>query len=155
PPPTNPTAGPSSNPFCFCSDDSATLVWQGECQGQRHARRRGAETREYERRYQRSEADQSPHGENGQLVRHALVMRDFTLLIRRRVSMIVTGRPQFDTQDDDGLGSGILPIAEWQLDPSMFEDGLPDFSDAEIDLPVRNAFVRLRHVFRRTQRVPL
>lgn len=69
--------------------------------------------------------------------------------------MIVTGHPQFDTQDDDGMGNGIPPIAEWQLDPSMSEDDLPELGDIEVDFPVRNVFIRLRNVFRRAQRMPL
>lgn len=69
--------------------------------------------------------------------------------------MIVSGRPQFDTQDDDGIGDGIPPIPEWQLDPPTFDDEIIGLDDFEVDPPVRNVFFRLRHVFRRAQRIPL
>lgn len=69
--------------------------------------------------------------------------------------MIITGRPQFETQDDDGMGLGIPPIAEWQLDSAAFDDDLSELGDIEIDYAVRNVFIRLRHVFGRAKRVPI
>ena len=69
--------------------------------------------------------------------------------------MIVTGHPQFETQDDDGIGSGIPPIPEWQHDRPTDDDDLQDLTDAEIDHEVAEVFLRLRFVLRRTERVPL
>ena len=69
--------------------------------------------------------------------------------------MIVTGRPQFETQDDDGVGPGIPPIPEWQLEHLTIDEDLSELGDMEIEPEVENVFLRLRHVFRRSQRVPL
>ena len=69
--------------------------------------------------------------------------------------MIVSGHPQFDTQDDDGNGNGIPPIPEWHLHPTTFNDKILGLYDPELDLPVRNVFARLQYVFRRAQRIPL
>lgn len=66
--------------------------------------------------------------------------------------MLIMGYPQFDTQDDAGIGDGIPPIPEWQLDSTMhvdlFEIGL------DIDGEVRNVFLRLRSVFQLAQTIP-
>ncbi|KAL4915244.1 hypothetical protein BDW62DRAFT_203844 [Aspergillus aurantiobrunneus] len=43
------------------------------------------------------------------------------------VSMIVTGRPQFSTQDDLGSGDGIPLVPEWQLDMKLVDDDLHVF----------------------------
>ncbi|KAK4195978.1 hypothetical protein QBC40DRAFT_210408 [Triangularia verruculosa] len=64
------------------------------------------------------------------------------------VSLLVMGHPQFDTQDDVGIGDGIPPIPEWQLDSPIVDDKLSTLS---IDLPVKNVLIRLRRVFQRTQ----
>ncbi|KAF4821603.1 hypothetical protein CGCTS75_v011059 [Colletotrichum tropicale] len=70
------------------------------------------------------------------------------------VSMIVKGHPQFETQDDDGVGHGIPPIPEWQQAPSIHGDNLFNFADEEVDCAVLNVFIRLRNVFQRARRVP-
>lgn len=68
--------------------------------------------------------------------------------------MLVKGHPQFETQDDDGIGYGIPPIPEWQLEPSaLLEES--DWLGLDIDFAVWNVFVRLRAVFQRAQRTPL
>ncbi|KAK0735644.1 hypothetical protein B0T21DRAFT_368242 [Apiosordaria backusii] len=64
------------------------------------------------------------------------------------VSLVIMGHPQFDTQDDAGIGDGIPPIPEWQLDSPMPEGEL---SNLDIDFPVKNVLVRLRRVFQRAQ----
>ncbi|KAK2023092.1 hypothetical protein LX32DRAFT_698176 [Colletotrichum zoysiae] len=71
------------------------------------------------------------------------------------VSMIVTGQPQFETQDDAGVGDGVPPPPEWQLDSAALCEDMSALGDAGIDCAVRDAAVRLRHIFRRAQRVPL
>ncbi len=69
--------------------------------------------------------------------------------------MLIMGHPQFETQNDAGLGHGIPPIPEWQLDPTDRHDHLPPgTNNADLDDAVWNAFVRLRNVFRRTQTIP-
>ncbi|KAF4858724.1 hypothetical protein CGCSCA2_v007077 [Colletotrichum siamense] len=70
------------------------------------------------------------------------------------VSMIVKGHPQFETQDDDGVGHGIPPIPEWQQAPTIHDDELFNLADQEVDCAVLNVFIRLRNVFQRARRVP-
>lgn len=72
----------------------------------------------------------------------------------QRVSMIVTGQPQFGTQDDLGTGEGIPPIPEWQLDSTTHPD-LSDLGNIEVDFEVSNVFLRLRNAFQRAQQMPL
>ena len=68
--------------------------------------------------------------------------------------MLITGHPQFETQTDAGLGHGIPPIPEWQLDSTTRYDHLPGLSSVDVDAEVWNVFVRLRNVFQRTQTIP-
>jgi hypothetical protein len=63
------------------------------------------------------------------------------------------GHPQFDTQDDVGLGDGIPCIPEWQLDPTALND-LSGFNNIDVDFDVWNVFIRLRSVLERSQRMP-
>ncbi|KAK4679207.1 hypothetical protein QC764_202080 [Podospora pseudoanserina] len=67
------------------------------------------------------------------------------------VSLLVMGHPQFDTQDDAGIGDGIPPIPEWRLDLPILEDQLGNLN---IDHPVKNVLTRLRCVFERAQSAP-
>ncbi|KAJ5553489.1 hypothetical protein N7494_002867 [Penicillium frequentans] len=69
------------------------------------------------------------------------------------VSMLIMGHPQFDTQDDVGLGDGIPCIPEWQLDPTALND-LSGFNNIDVDYDVWNVFIRLRSVLERSQRMP-
>lgn len=69
--------------------------------------------------------------------------------------MLIMGHPQFTTQDDDGIGDGIPPIPEWQLESTAMQDDLSELSSLDIDYPVWNVFRRLRNVFQRAQRIPL
>ncbi|CCF35358.1 hypothetical protein CH063_07157 [Colletotrichum higginsianum] len=72
------------------------------------------------------------------------------------VSMIVTGRPQFDTQDDTGIGDGVPPPPEWQSDPAASREELTGLDNLETDYEVRNVLSRLRSISRRANRgVPL
>jgi hypothetical protein len=61
--------------------------------------------------------------------------------------MLVIGSPQFETQDDFGQGDGVYAIPRWtcDLDQIHLDPGLIDLSD--LDLTVRNIFVRLRGIF--------
>jgi hypothetical protein len=68
--------------------------------------------------------------------------------------MLIMGHPQFETQDDVGIGDGIPPIPEWQLDSTALHDDLSELSSIDIENPVRNVFARLRNVFQRAQRIP-
>ncbi|KAJ6157347.1 hypothetical protein N7470_004939 [Penicillium chermesinum] len=68
------------------------------------------------------------------------------------VSMVIMGRPQFDTQDDVGVGDGIPPTPEWQLQPPAHDKIL--YKELDIDETVENVFNRLRNVFDRTQNKP-
>ncbi|KAL3488044.1 hypothetical protein BJX62DRAFT_212600 [Aspergillus germanicus] len=81
------------------------------------------------------------------------------------VSMIVMGHPQFNTQDDHGIGDGIPTVPEWQMDltsssgsssspsPSSSSPHLnPSLLD-ELDLEphVKTILLRLRTAFDRAQ----
>ncbi|TQV94921.1 Fungal transcriptional regulatory protein [Cordyceps javanica] len=68
------------------------------------------------------------------------------------VSMLISGSPQFDTQDDDGNGDGISPIPEWSLARSIEPTVFPK---ADIEPEIRNVFARIHGIFRRTGSVPL
>ncbi|KAK0707318.1 hypothetical protein B0H67DRAFT_602680 [Lasiosphaeris hirsuta] len=69
------------------------------------------------------------------------------------VSMLIMCRPQFSTQDDVGIGDGIPPIPEWQLDGDP--PGLYDTDSIDIDDRVKSVLTRLRRVFGRAQHTPL
>lgn len=69
--------------------------------------------------------------------------------------MLVMGHPQFNTQDDVGIGDGIPSIPEWQLDPDTLAHNIPELEEyLYIDLEVRNVFARLRNAFQRAQQIP-
>ncbi|OAA62941.1 Fungal transcriptional regulatory protein [Cordyceps fumosorosea ARSEF 2679] len=70
------------------------------------------------------------------------------------VSMLITGVPQFDTQDDDGNGDGISPIPEWSA--TLSSEHLPTaLSEADVAPETWNVFARLYGVFRRPHAPPL
>ncbi|THW15180.1 hypothetical protein D6D25_07194 [Aureobasidium pullulans] len=71
------------------------------------------------------------------------------------VSMLITGHPQFETQNDFGTGNGIPSIAEWHLDLSTYHEYPTALDDLLIDESVRNVFIRLHKVFERAQRTPI
>ena len=61
--------------------------------------------------------------------------------------MLVTGAPQFQTQDDFGSGSGIDSIPQWQL-ASTDPDSQPRLlDDLDIDPAMSNILARLRNIF--------
>jgi hypothetical protein len=68
--------------------------------------------------------------------------------------MLIMGYPQFETQDDLGIGDGIPPVPEWQLDSTTIDDNSPELSSVVTDHAVRNVFIRLRILFQRVQRIP-
>jgi hypothetical protein len=68
--------------------------------------------------------------------------------------MLIMGHPQFETQDDFGIGDGIPPIPEWQLESTAIWEDNFDLSNIEIDHAVLNVFIRLRNVFQRAQQIP-
>ncbi|EAU37839.1 predicted protein [Aspergillus terreus NIH2624] len=69
------------------------------------------------------------------------------------VSMLVTGRPQFETQNDLGIGDGIPPVPEWQID-SFTLHNLPGLESVDVEYEVLNVYHRLRNAFHRAQRIP-
>lgn len=75
---------------------------------------------------------------------------------RYRVAMLVTGTPQFPTQDDTGHGDGVDPTAQWQLVSSTTLEG-PGlvFSDSDLDPAMSIILMRLRTIFHRQQQTPL
>ncbi|KAJ5151751.1 hypothetical protein N7492_010046 [Penicillium capsulatum] len=68
------------------------------------------------------------------------------------VSLLIMGYPQFDTQDDAGMGDGISPIPEWQLDQNTHNDFCN--IDVDIDDDVKNVLLRLHGVFQLAQTIP-
>jgi hypothetical protein len=73
----------------------------------------------------------------------------------RRVSMLITGKPQFETQDDCGTERGIPSIPQWYLDPPIRRLYSSFLEDLMIDETIWNVFSRLRNVFERAQVIPL
>ena len=69
--------------------------------------------------------------------------------------MLIRGNPQFETQDDFGIGDGIPPIPEWQLDSTVLHGNRSPINSIHVDSAVRNVFFRLRNVFQRAQRISL
>ncbi|RJE25106.1 hypothetical protein PHISCL_02577 [Aspergillus sclerotialis] len=70
------------------------------------------------------------------------------------VSMLIMGHPQFSTQNDAGIGDGIPPIPEWQLDTTTLHNDIPDISNDYVDYEVKNVLLRLRNAFQRAQQIP-
>ncbi|KAJ0421364.1 hypothetical protein BJY00DRAFT_111559 [Aspergillus carlsbadensis] len=89
------------------------------------------------------------------------------------VSMLVMGHPQFNTQDDHGIGDGIAIVPEWQMDLTSTSNSnsnsisiagstsssfQPEFSrlinELDLELPVKNVLLRLRAAFDRAQHTP-
>lgn len=64
------------------------------------------------------------------------------------------GYPQFETQDDLGIGNGIPPVPEWQLGSTSIDDNSSEISSVVTDHAVRNVFIRLHILFQRAQRIP-
>ncbi|KGO36364.1 Protein of unknown function DUF3468 [Penicillium expansum] len=69
------------------------------------------------------------------------------------VSMLIMGHPQFETQDDFGIGDGIPPTSEWQFDSTALDDQLFDLSTIEVEYAVKNVFNRLRNIFQRARNI--
>lgn len=131
-------------------------VREREYRNQRNARERSEKASQSTRRHQLRASDQPPNSKNGQLVSHHPPPQNnitdrqtdrHILTINARVSMLIMGHPQFPTQDDLGIGEGIPPIPEWQLDPTPSLQEIPGLSYLEIDSAVKNVFVRLRAAF--------
>jgi multisubunit Na+/H+ antiporter MnhF subunit len=68
--------------------------------------------------------------------------------------MLIMGHPQFETQNDFGIGDGIPPIPEWQLESTANGTDNFDLSGIEIDFTVLNVFIRLRNVFQQARQTP-
>jgi hypothetical protein len=68
--------------------------------------------------------------------------------------MLIMDHPQFETQDDFGIGDGIPPIAEWQIEPAFTYNDLHENLNMEGPDEVINVFMRLRNVFQRANRGP-
>ncbi|KFY13265.1 hypothetical protein V492_03374 [Pseudogymnoascus sp. VKM F-4246] len=67
------------------------------------------------------------------------------------ISLLVTGYPQFQTQDDFGTGNGIDSTLQWQL-ASMAPDLQEGVLDKlEIDPAIRNILTRLQSIFHQPQ----
>jgi len=69
--------------------------------------------------------------------------------------MLITGHPQFETQDENGTGNGIPSIPEWHLDSSTCDHHHLELVKLLIDETVRSIFVRLHKVFRKAHGTPI
>lgn len=63
--------------------------------------------------------------------------------------MVVTGAPQFETQDDSGFGNGIAPIPRWQV-ASILSSQDQDLG-LDVDPVIGQILIRLRTVFHQPQ----
>ncbi|KAH8896885.1 hypothetical protein GQ53DRAFT_680615, partial [Thozetella sp. PMI_491] len=63
------------------------------------------------------------------------------------VSMLVTGAPQFQTQDDFGVGDGITTIPQWQLASTEQDPLRGALDDLQVDPAVCDILARLRAIF--------
>lgn len=62
--------------------------------------------------------------------------------------MLVMEAPQFQTQDDSGLGSGLGPILQWQLASTGTDSQDRTLDDLDVDPAIGNILIRLRRIFR-------
>ena len=70
--------------------------------------------------------------------------------------MLVTGFPQFPTQDDNGLGDGIDPTSQWQVVSSVTPDAPGhDFTSNDLDPAMVAMISRLRAIFSHQGETPL
>jgi hypothetical protein len=69
--------------------------------------------------------------------------------------MLITGKPQFETQDDLGTECGIPSIPQWYLNPPVCRPCPSSLEALITDETIWNVFIRLRNVFERAQDVPL
>lgn len=69
--------------------------------------------------------------------------------------MLVTGAPQFQTQDDSGFGSGIAPILRWQHASTSPYFQLMTLDDLDVEPAISNILTRLRNIFHQTKSPPL
>lgn len=69
--------------------------------------------------------------------------------------MLVTRKPQFDTQDDVGIGDGIPPIPEWQYDYVPFDTQYCGIENGQVNPNILNVLARLRAIFQRAHCAPI
>lgn len=69
--------------------------------------------------------------------------------------MLIMRRPQFETQDDFGTGSGIPPIPEWQIDPLITNADMWCVHEGRCDINIKNVLMRLRSIFHQKKHMPL
>ncbi|KAK7414961.1 hypothetical protein QQX98_006286 [Neonectria punicea] len=67
------------------------------------------------------------------------------------VSMLVTGVPQFETQDDVGFGDGIGPIFQWQLTSTGPDPQQRILDELQVDPALSDILARLRNIFHEPQ----
>ena len=69
--------------------------------------------------------------------------------------MIVTSQPQFNTQDDMGLGDGIPTVPEWLHSSASSNQRAAVLDGLDVEDDVADAFTRLSHIFSRSQQSPM
>ncbi|KAH7174576.1 uncharacterized protein B0J16DRAFT_324033 [Fusarium flagelliforme] len=63
------------------------------------------------------------------------------------VSLLVTGLPQYVTQDDNGFGDGVSPTLQWLLSSSFLETPDPVVQALHLEPAIADVFTRLRGIF--------
>jgi hypothetical protein len=69
--------------------------------------------------------------------------------------MLITGNPQFKTQDDFGTGDGIPAITQWYVEPQIYRAESSHLEALMVDENICDVFVRLRSIFEKAHSVPL
>lgn len=68
--------------------------------------------------------------------------------------MLIMGHPQFETQDDAGMGHGIPLPLEWQLASDASDDEVPCLDRDDVGPEIWSVLARLRSIFHRAQHTP-
>ncbi|KAH6993665.1 hypothetical protein EDB82DRAFT_475425 [Fusarium venenatum] len=62
------------------------------------------------------------------------------------VSLLVTGSPQYQTQNEDGTGDGVSPTLQWLLSSSFLETPDPVVQALDLQPEIAGVFTRLRGI---------
>ncbi|RGP80083.1 hypothetical protein FLONG3_1854 [Fusarium longipes] len=63
------------------------------------------------------------------------------------VSLLVTGSPQYPTQDENGTGDGVNPTLQWTLSSSFLETPDPVVRTLDLEPEIAQVLIRLRGIF--------
>jgi hypothetical protein len=122
------------------------LAWKREPAREQSAYRWSQTYGRFQRWIIQSQTDKPAYSENGALVRRFSLRLSIFDWISYRVSLLVSGSPQFETQDDFGEGNGICAIQQWQrpFSSECNDPNLLDFDALGLDPALCNIVNRLR-----------